>query len=487
MLQSFLSIVFIYLIGLALLKSVNSKLSVAESIGFSFPIGIGIITFCMFLLNLSGILLTSGILLICNSVLVIALFCYLGVRKKMNIFYFVRDYYRNNTFKSFIAKQNIGTLLIILAIGYLTYLVGVKTLFWPAIHYDTIAGYDFLAKAITREGTINNSLFNPEYNLISYRSIYPPLFPYSFAYCYITGVSAKCIPLLFYISISFSFYGLLRKYVNPFLSSLGVLVLISVPEFAAQSTFLMTNMPQTAYTLIGVISFICWFQNKGDFYINVSILALTLGVWGRTEGVVFFLPCFFAILYRVWQNRKQIPLFKWTNLTLCFKFGAPPTFVYIVWELYLKYSLKAAELKQPFKLGVIDLDGKFDFMIKTVKEISFNTQLYGVVIYVFFIILLINIGLSVYKRKLQYISPLTLIIIIATWCIYLAVYYQIDIHSIEVFSGYINNGYKRGLFNFLPLLLFYCFTSTSIQKTIGLLYCQYNSLSKQLPEQKRKK
>lgn len=469
------SIVLVYLIGMIILRFISREWSLSETLGFSFPIGMGCVTILMFLTDILGISLTRIPVLLGTFLLMVILYFLLYYcRKDQDIFASIKRYACKGEINRLLRKQNAGVLFLSGILIYLIYLVTMKALYWPAIHYDTIAGYDFLARAIAHEGTLHNSLFDPAHRLVSYRSIYPPLFPLSFAYAYVCGgISAKIISILYYVSIAFSFYGLLRHYVNPLSAMLMVLVLLATPEFAAQSTFLMTNMPQTIYTLIGMIGFICWFNRKGERYFALSIITLTLGVWGRTEGVVFFVPCCFALAYRLIGECRGRSLFSWENIKKCLWFGIPSCIAYGTWEIYLKYVLKASDLQQPFKLGIIELKGKFDFMMRIVEEISFSSQLYGWVIYLGIAAFVLNLIYAIYKRKWSFFNGITLFLIVAAWCIYLLVYYQIDVPSLDIFEGYISYGYKRGLFNFLPLLLFYFATSGVVQNLSNMLYMEY--------------
>ena len=111
--------------------------------------------------------------------------------------------------------------------------------------------------------------------------------------------------------------------------------------------------------------------------------------------------------------------------------------------------------------------------MRIVEEISFSSQLYGWVIYLGITAFVLNLIYLMYKREWLFFNGITLSLIVAAWCIYLWVYYQIDVPSLDIFEGYISYGYKRGLFNFLPLLLFYFATSKVVQNFSNMLYMEY--------------
>ena len=60
-------IIFCYLLGLAVLLIISRKYSLAELIGYSFLIGMGIETFFMFFLDIAGIKFSQGVLIGLNG------------------------------------------------------------------------------------------------------------------------------------------------------------------------------------------------------------------------------------------------------------------------------------------------------------------------------------------------------------------------------------------------------------------------------------
>ena len=180
-----------------------------------------------------------------------------------------------------------------------------------------------------------------------------------------------------------------------------------------------------------------------------------------------------SAICKLWTERRQRPLFSWRNIRLCLLFGLPSCIVYVVWELYLKHVLLVADMQQPFKIGLITLEGKFDYMMQLVTEVTASTQLYGIVFLLGLVVLVLNVLNALYRRSLALFNPVPLVLMLAAWCLYLLVYYQIDVPTLAEFDGYISNGYKRGLFNFLPLVLFYVATSDVMQRLSALFYIEY--------------
>ena len=104
-------------------------------------------------------------------------------------------------------------------------------------------------------------------------------------------------------------------------------------------------------------------------------------------------------------------------------------------------------------------------MLQKVKVVTFRLRYYGIVVYLFLSMILINI-VFIIKQK-DRIDLLAAIWI--AWFLYLFIYYQIDTTYLPNTTSWIEAGYRRGFFYFLPLMLFYCATN-KISNTIFKKY-----------------
>ena len=66
-------IILCYLLGLSLMFAVGRKYSLAELVGYSFLIGIGIETFFLFFLDIAGVQYSQGVLIGLNVFSIVAI------------------------------------------------------------------------------------------------------------------------------------------------------------------------------------------------------------------------------------------------------------------------------------------------------------------------------------------------------------------------------------------------------------------------------
>jgi len=352
---------------------------------------------------------------------------------------------------------------------YVLYAITAKSLYWPTIHYDSIAGYDFLAKAIAHEGTINNSLFDTTNKICSYRTLYPPLFPINFAYAYIMGFELpKIITALYLISLAIIYYAYSRKFVNPVANIFFLALLLITPEMLAQSAMLMTNVPQAAYTLGAVGAFFIWNKTKEKRYFVLSIVCATLGVWGRSEGIIFGGTLGIILLIYIFENRKSTSTFNINNIKKILYFAFPLILIYAIWEVFLKVN-HLDQVKQPFSIIPFYDAEKIKYLLTLTRKITFETSYYGYIINLFFIVFGLSIILQITKKEWDRESNLLITYIFVSIFFYLFVYYQIKV-PLKTITGYITNGYKRGIFNIIPILALYISNTVWVRRFFNRLY-----------------
>ena len=327
-------------------------------------------------------------------------------------------------------------------------------MFWPVFIPDSINGYDFIAKAIIREGTFNNAVFDTEYPLYSARSSYPPLVPLSFSMAYMMGhESSKIIVAVFYVCTFVVSYSFFKRYSTHFAAALFSLLLVITPEFAAFSALSSPNPMCTFYTAAGILSLYVWYKEDNKSYLLLGTICIILALWTRTEALIFFLGGGSLVLLKTIKTRNYI---------LMALFGAACLSVFVFWQLYVK-SVLAVESANPIIAELYWDPGKLSRMWEKVKDVTFNTQYYGIVVYLFIVMVLINIGSFIKDReRLVFIG-----VILISWLSYLLIYYQLDSDYSQGSPNWIESGYKRGLFYFLPLLLFYCANNKIMSKVFN--------------------
>lgn len=432
----------IFLTGLSITNSIAFGIKPLEKLGFSIPVGIGVATLLMMVFELFGLPLNNTPLLL-GSLGVLAIgFGILAYIKNKDNLNLLADL-KSVDWKRSLLPINLGWLVLMAAIAVVVYSNITKTLFWPVFIHDSVNGYDFLARVIMKEGSFNNSIFDPAYPLYSPRTVYPPLAPLSFSISYLLGHdSAKIVTAIFYVSNTLVFYSMLKRYSSHLAAALFSLLFIITPEFVAFSALSSPNPICTFYSAMGMLSLYVWYKENNTAYFNIGMLSIMLALWTRSEALIFFAGGGFLVLLNAWQTRsiKRLAFYGITGVS-----------VFMFWQLYLRHGLQVENPDNIIKH--LYWDGpKLDRMMDRVWKVTFNTQFYGILVYLFLAMVAVNAYFTIKQRK----GLVLLSIIFLPWLAYMVIYYQLDTTYLPDGAVWIESGYKRGLFYFFPLMLFYC-------------------------------
>jgi len=441
----FLGIILVYLLGFSIIiflhrHSETTSITIDEFLGLAFLIGIGLETIFMFLFDLLNVKINAFTLGMSS----IAIISWVGFYKRE----FFKNYLKNISkisFNSSLQKVDIAWAVILLLIIIFLLANVLKSLFWPTTAYDSVAGYDLMGKVIAAEGKINVSLF--KIGSAGPRGIYPPLIEGSFAYAYIFGSqSSKIISSLTYISLILVFYAFLRKYVTNLNAIFFTLLLIGTPEMFAYSSLSLSNIPSAAYASLGLLYLFMWFENQEKNLLYIASILLGFNVWSRNDGIVFSIAGLVLMVFYAYKNKS------WKEIAI---YGSISFAPFILWTLYLKY--KIGIVQDRFVNHLFWNANRFERLMLWIKSLVFNSQNYGLTFYLFLIALLLNIR-DIHRDKFQ-----LLILILISFVLYSAIFYQLD----EVKQGSLDSmmqySYKRGLFYFIPLVLFYVAVSKPIR------------------------
>lgn len=455
-------ILLCYLLGIAVMQLISRKYSLAEWIGFSFLIGMGLETVFLFLFDIVGIKYSQGALIGVNLVAILGL---LAANYK-NLLAF-KDEFKAPAFSY--KDINLAALAILCFAAYLFYAITVKNLFWPPADHDAIGSFDKLGKIMALEGKLKISLF--QYNLEGAGGIYPPLFHGSFAYVYIFGaIIPKIATTLFFLSLLTSFYGLLRRYVDSTAASLFTLLLMITPELFSHAALSLGNLPTTAYVGPAALATILWLDKRDQKYFWIGAILMAFVIWVRSDTVVFTAAALLIVGVDFLRNKN------WKQLLAYGTFAVAP---FLIWTLYVKVKLAST---QGARLNTaIGINGeRLSLMGNYVKAFLFGGQyqatlpngihsqgidggqLFGIVFILFVIILLVNLafifktGIKEYFNKNFSVLAFTL----GSFFLYFLVFYLIDekAQNSPMYS-LMESSFKRGLFCFVPLALFYCAAS----------------------------
>ncbi len=432
----------VFLFGLGIINAGAKEIKLLEKLGFALPIGLGIGTLLLFGFDLVGLPMNSYSLFI-GSLAGLTL-----ATHALAIPYYRTWFAELKNREKFSIKQlwpiNFGWLVLMACITVVVHTIVSKTVFWPVFIHDSVNGYDFLARVIHVEGTFNNSIFDPSYPMYSVRSLYPPFTPLSFSISYLfENESSKIINAIFYTSNALVFYSFLSRYSGHLAAALFSFLLLITPEFAAFSALSSPNPICTFYSGMGMICLYIWYKDNLNAYFIVGLLCILLAVWTRSEAVMFVVGGGFIALIKAIKDR---------TVTKLLIFGVSCAAVFLFWQLYLKFGLKVEGSDDVIKHLYWDYDKLVRLMGK-VKSVTFNMQYYGMLVHLFVAMVVVNAYFSLkHKEGLVLLSA-----VFVPWLVYIFIYYQLDDPYMPTGgTDYIQSGYKRGIFYFFPIMLFYC-------------------------------
>ena len=445
-------IILCYLLGYSVLLTIDKQFELPEALGFSFLTGIGIETVFLFLLDVFQVHYSQPVLIGLN-LLVIVLLTY---RYSLNA-QVIKD--KLLALKPDTAQLNYVAVFLFLIIAYLFYTITVKNLYWPPAETDSITSFDKLGRIMAIEGRLKISLF--QYNLQGAAGVYPPLFHGSFAYVYIFGAETpKIITTLFFLSLLLLFYQFVKNYAGSTAGMLFTLVLMATPELFAHAALALGNMPTAAYICGAVLSTYRWLDKRDAKYFWTGAIMMGFTVWIRSDAIAFVA----AGIAMVFLYTLQTKDFK--KLLI---YGAFTLIPFLVWLLYVKIKIDLPQASR-FDLGIGYNADRLDTMLNYIKAyfcaVSYREvhggQLFGIVFVSFFLAIILNIGLAV-KRGARIVLGnygYLFVFLFISFGLYFTEFYTINENmQAASIASLMASSFKRGLFYFIPLVLFYTATS----------------------------
>lgn len=458
-------ILLCYLLGLSLMFVINRKYTLAEAVGYSFLIGMLVETFFLFVLDVVGIQYSQGILIGLN-LLVIAVACGLNYKNLLTL----KDELKAPAFS--LKDINLPAIFIFCLMAWLFYGITVKCLFWPPTEHDTLGSFDKLGRIMALEGKLKISLF--KYNLEGAGGVYPPLYHGSFAYVYIFGAEMpKIITTLFFVSLLTTFYSAVKNFTGTTAAALATFILMLTPELFSHAALSLGNLPTTAYISGAVLATVTWIEKRTAFkvshlggdlegakYFWLGAVCMAGVIWIRSDTIVFIAAAMVVLgLYFLQTKDWKRPLI----------YSAISVAPFIIWNLYLKLKIGVAQAGK-FDLGIgydserMGVVGGYvkSFLFGGVKGGVDGGQLYGLVFVLFFLLLVINLIL-IYKAGIKTIlidKASALIFFFVSFALYFAVFYFINtkVQNAPI-ASLMESSFKRGMFFFIPVAVFYTFTS----------------------------
>jgi hypothetical protein len=441
-------ILMLYVTGASILVRFSTRFNWKETIALSFLLGIATQTFFMFIADVIGFGFTQLVLFFASFALVI--FNY-------DLLY---SYYQEHKQAIKMPSITLGLLnypaiLLLLLILVLFYIITEKNLYWPAAEHDSIASFDKLGMIMALEGKIKISLF--QYNLQGSGGIYPPLFHGGIAYMYLFGAeSPKIITTLFYGSLLLSFYAFCKKYVSAINALFFTLLLEMVPEMYSHAALLLGNIPATANVAVAGLSLFYWLDKRENAYLWLSATFIALSLWTRNDTIGFAIAAVVVVFVALAKEKD------WKRIAI---YTAVSFSTLVIWTLYLKFKIDIPQTSRfidhfgfdEHKMGVMLL-----YVSCMISWLQYGTMSPGYLLYgLAFILPIVVILLNV--RNIRKDHPGKLLFILISFVVYFLIFYLIDEKKQgSTITDLMESSFKRGVFCFIPLLLFYASTSSVV-------------------------
>lgn len=473
-----LSILITLVVGFSIITAISTKFSYLEKIGASFLVGMGAQVMWMVLCDFVGISINLVSVYVGSLLLWFGSWAYIILVRKTTLKEAVYPY---NPFKGKdLIRFNLPWMALMGGVAYLLWAISSKCLFWPTFEFDSVAGYDLMAKVLAHEGSFNNSLFMSNgqsiYNT-AHRTIYPPLTAASFAYAYMSGAAVpKIMTTLFYSSLLIFFYGAMRRVGATHLNTAFTLLLILfIPEMTSHAALSQTNIPQAAYTATGLICIFLWAKNKEEnahfFYLSMILLSWNSMI--RTENVIFnFVGGLLVLVYTLRHRQKS-------NFIRLVTYGIAVLLPFVLWTVYLKVNGLKPDVPADMALS-------FGYDAAKVKEwwgylwgfdkypdgVVMNQNFYALTPHIYFFLLFVSsiyVAIRYYMlrkaadlasgAKLFLRNHLLLVYIsLLPFLVYSFFYYLVD-YNWDSLRNVMIYSYKRGIFGVMTLFCFFIGTN----------------------------
>ncbi len=290
LLKLLLFLFLLFFLGFLITFLFKIKFHLIERISLSYLLGIGILTFLIFIMNyFLGLGFSSK-----NTFVVLLLLIFvLLVLERNNFILFFRNIRRSNISIYFFKDKY--SLVFAFSIFILLFFSLVRNIYWPVSDWDALALYDFRAKVFLSEPSLLKAGLNN-----SYFVHYPLLTSLAHLFVYQTGLSnPKFIYSLFYLSFIFIFYFSLQRNVGSNKAVFFSLILALVPEIFGHSTMAYTNLPYTVYLCSGVFYLYEWIKNKQRSLLVLSGLLVGLSSWVRISEPFWMVPVLIVIFFSI--------------------------------------------------------------------------------------------------------------------------------------------------------------------------------------------
>ena len=468
-------LILVFIIGLMLLWRIGKGASLLERVGFALPVGLGVITMCMLLMDWMGIALSrTNMTVLTIALLLAATAANFRTLKLSNFRTFKLSNFRTFKLSNFGTLElsnfswfNLVWLLLLVGVIYLEYVNISKCLIYPTYDRDSMAAFDTFGYVCSQEGTyLRMSLFEPDYipSLQHAGSAmgYMPMLQLSYAYVYIFGAAtSKAVPAFIYLGFLFGFYGLCRRKLTHTASMLVLMGVILTPEMTSFASHSMTNVMHACVASAAIIYLCLWLERREIHDLRLCAVLLAVNVWMRAEGIVFIGVALLLVLssrVRKFESQSSIVNGQWSILYCLLTLL--PLVLWTVCSHACGLSSESALIMHPFWDGE-----KMLTILSGIWELMSGGEFYGWTFHLALIMFIVNLIYSKVKsspyRGIR--GGLLFCAILLGLAGYILVLYHVDyqwdtVQNVLAFSA------KRFLFCFVPMAWYFSVSVLPMRK-----------------------
>ena len=441
-----IGIILLFIVGYLTVFNLSTLTTRLERTALAFPVGVGVVTVVMALMDLCRIPLTGNALVAAGAVLALLLAAALFPRRQK----VMEALKRPIDINSF----NLVWLLLLAFAAWLEYSNFQKCMFFPVYDRDSLAAFETLGYVAAQEHTYGAmSIFTGDYmpgiHAPGSPIAYLPLVQLAYTYVYALGAeTSKIVPALVYLSFLAAFYAVLSRMTSRTAAMAATLFVVLTPEMTSFSSLSGTNVMDAAYASLGIIYVLCWMQGRELQWLALGSLLLALNVWCRAEGIVFVMVAAMLVLYNCIRNKKWKPI-----VVIAFA-----VFPMVLWQVYTHafgMTVQSFVITHPYFDGV-----KAGKIFNGAMALLANTQYYGWTFMTLLLAVLLDAWFMIRHRSADIAK---LFAIVVGLVLYFLVLYQVD-YRWDSIDNVLSWSAKRFMFCFVPMAWYFVATCEPVAK-----------------------
>jgi hypothetical protein len=441
-----------YFCGRGVLSLFRLPLSQLTAVCFSFIIGIPLLSFVPCILQLLAIRLDVTSITIGIGIFTLLATIPLLVR------------FRRPRFGPLVLPE-IYEWPFIVVIAFLMLVSIWRCFYYPPTSRDMLSGPELLAEFAVKEKTMINSVFSIDLQTTNNYFKSPYITTLQIIYKLLVSpfgqlwLSVLAVPFVAWL------YCLLRSYIHPIIVGIILLFFITMPDMYAYTYLILYDYSNMVFFFIGFYFLMLYFLSSHNRNMVFSALMFGLATYIRTETVV--LVALFMPLLAFKYYKQHLALGKAIGRLALF-IGLPSAFYFLCIQVFVRNFVPIHfDLGSQVNPHLSNISPFFSRLSDMTSQLIFGeltVPLYGYFIYLFIVVLVIDIILlRPFKREAM-----------------IALYGIAVVYFGLAFLGYLLplvdllNTTKRGLFKMMPIMLLYMANSNSLLwisdriKTLGV-------------------